>query len=252
LITVHTHSRCRISPHSTGSISPRLRCQLNSSHHFNLPARPSLPQFDRANDSNNLTPPLPELYSGEACGASVMERGCMSSSVGNLQEEVLEKARRWKWRHEHLKKYVEIKETQMEDQDGEMTDGVRRRRVFPRPSAVAKATEKLGCRACGGRKTEIPQAAKGTPTEVLIYVSGMITTSSFFLRRKKSQVEMDRLTATPHNSPAFISVLDPPKHNLPKGSPHLPNLGTIEFEYGVQGACIYDFSPLIRQTPSPF
>lgn len=107
-----------------------------------------------------------------------------------------------------------------------------------------KSYREVGRRARGERKTEIPQAVKGTPTEVLlIFVSDMIVAlpSSSFLRHKKWSVEMDHLST--HNSPVFFSILDPSKGNPPEGyaSP----------SHGCAG-CIYDvesFSPAYPKGP---
>ena len=80
------------------------------------------------------------------------------------------------------------KRAQMEDQDGEMNDGERRNANLSTSIGGGKSYREVGRRARGERKTEIPQAVKGTPTEVLlIFVSGMIVAlpSSSFLRHKK-------------------------------------------------------------------
>jgi hypothetical protein len=129
------------------------------------------------------------------------------------------------------------KRAQMEDQDGEMNEG---KTNLSMSVGGGKSYREFGRRARGERKTEIPQAVKGTPTEVLlIFVSDMIVAlpSSSFLRHKKWSVEMDHLST--HNSPVFFSILDPSKGNPPEGyaSP----------SHGCAG-CIYDvesFSPVL-------
>jgi hypothetical protein len=75
----------------------------------------------------------------------------------------------------------------MEDQGGETSEGERRKANLSTSVGGGKSYREVGRRARGERKTEIPQAVKGTPTEVLlIFVSGMtVALPSSFLRHKK-------------------------------------------------------------------